>query len=397
MKLGTVATHLCALVALGYAARSAPFAASWLRVPDVVDLPDAPFVSIVVPARNEARSIERCVRSLLAQTLPRFEVIVVDDRSEDETPEILATLAADDPRLRIVRGRPLPAGWVGKPWALEQGVAVARGAWLLFTDADSVHAPHSASSAVAFARARDADALSISTYQQLGSLAERAVLPPILGLVLLACGTLAQINDAGKPDHALANGQYLLVERRAYHALGGHAALREKIAEDLEFARALKADGRFRLVIAGGETLASVRMYTSFREICDGFTKNVYFGADGDLTKLAGGVAALSLVSWLPPLLLVDAVVRRRPWQALEAALALATTIASAAQALRLVRLDARLGWFQPFGTAVLAGITVRSTVRVLSGRGVDWRGRTYLGSTDDGRDRREGRAGGER
>jgi len=336
-----------------------------------------------VPARNEARSIERCVRSLLAQTVPQFEVIVVDDRSEDETPQILARLAAEDERLRVVAGQPLPVGWVGKPWALDQGVAIARGSWLLFTDADSAHAPHSVASAVAFARAQHADAVSISTYQELGSPAERAVLPSILGLVLLACGTLGAINDAGKPDNALANGQYLLVERRAYDALGGHAALRDKIAEDLEFARLVKADGRFRLVLAGGETLASVRMYASLREIWDGFTKNVYFGANGELTKLAGGVAALSLVSWLPPLLLADGLARKRPWQVLEAALATATTIAAASSALRLVRLDARLGWFQPLGTAVLAGITVRSTARMLSGRGVEWRGRTYAGSTD--------------
>jgi chlorobactene glucosyltransferase len=374
---------VCALAALGYAARSAPFAATWVRIPDVADLPAAPLVSIIVPARNEARSIERCVRSLLAQTLPQFEVIVVDDRSEDETPQILARLAAADRRLRVVAGKALPAGWVGKPWALDQGVAVARGSWLLFTDADSAHAPHSAASAIAFARAHAADAVSISTYQELGSAAERAILPPILGLVLLACGTLGAINDPAKPESALANGQYLLVERRAYDALGGHAALRDKIAEDLEFARLVKSDGRFRLVLAGGESLARVRMYTSLREIWDGFTKNVYFGASGDLGKLAGGVVLLSLVSWLPPLLVVENIARKRPWLALEAALATATTIAAAAQALRLVRLDARLGWFQPLGTAVLAGITVRSTARILSGRGVEWRGRTYAGGTD--------------
>jgi len=386
VKLGIAATHLCALAALGYAARSAPFVATWVRIPDLADLHAAPFVSIIVPARNEARSIERCVRSLLAQTLPRFEVIVVDDRSEDDTPQILSRLAAEDSRLRVVGGSPLPAGWVGKPWALDQGVAVARGSWLLFTDADSCHAPHSVASAIAFAREHDADAVSISTYQELGSAAERAILPPILGLVLLACGTLGAINDPGKPDNALANGQYLLVERRAYDALGGHAVLRDKIAEDLEFARLVKSDGRFRLVLAGGESLASVRMYTSLGEIWDGFTKNVYFGANGELRKLAGGVAALSLVSWLPPLLVVDGLARKRPWQALEAALATATTIAAAANALRLVRLDARLGWFQPLGTAVLAGITIRSTARILSGRGVEWRGRTYAGNEDGGR-----------
>ncbi|MGB8266131.1 MAG: glycosyltransferase family 2 protein [Candidatus Velthaea sp.] len=387
MRLTAAATHLCALAALGYAARGAQFAPSWIRVPDVATLPDAPFASIVVPARNEARSIERCVRSLLAQTLPHFEVIVVDDRSEDETPQILARLAAENPRLRIVRGEPLPEGWVGKPWALAQGAALARGTWLLFTDADSRHAPHSVSSAIAFARERAVDAVSIGTYQELGSPAERAILPSILALVLFATGTFGEINDPARPDKALANGQYLLISRPAYDALGGHAAVRDRIAEDLEFARHLKADGRFRLLLAGGESLASVRMYTSLREIWDGFTKNIYFGANGDLAKLAGGVAAVSLVSWLPPLLLVEGLVRRRPWQALEAGLATATTIAAAARAMHLVRLDPRLGWFQPLGTAFFAAVTIRSTALVLSGRGVDWRGRRYTQYAGGGRD----------
>ena len=105
------------------------------------ELPDPPSLSVIVPARNEARSIARCVRSLLAQTLPDYELIVVDDRSEDATPAILAELARAHPRLRVVRGEALPAGWVGKPWALVQGARAARGEWLLFTDADTRHAP----------------------------------------------------------------------------------------------------------------------------------------------------------------------------------------------------------------------------------------------------------------
>lgn len=382
MKAGTVATHLCACIALFYAWRGARFAPTWIRVPVVDALPDAPPISIVVPARDERRSIEACVRSLLAQTAPDFEVIVVDDRSTDGTGEIVARLAREDARLRVVSGAALPAGWVGKPWALHQGAAVARGTWLLFTDADSVHAPASATSALAFVRERHADALSTITRQALGTLAERAILPSILGLIFFSQGNFAQLNDPGQTRRALANGQYLFVSRRAYDELGGHAALRGEIVEDVEFARRVKADGRFRLLLAGGTELAEVRMYHSFGEIWNGFTKNIYYGPRGNLWALGGGLIFIASISFGPPLLALNAALRRRPLEALEALLTSAALMAAAGWGIASVGLDRRLGWFQPVGTTVLAAITINSTFAVLSGRGVEWRGRRYGGRT---------------
>jgi len=251
-----VLTHLSAAVALAFAARTAQFDASWFDIP-LIDAPPAvalPAVSIIVPARNEARSIERCVRSLLAQRYIDAEVIVVDDRSEDATPQILARLAAEFPRLRVIAGE-LPEGWVGKPWALHQGSRRARGNWYLFTDADSQHAPSGTASALAFTLGARADALSIVTGQELETFWERATLPFILAMILYASGKLAQINDPMQTQHALANGQYILVAREAYEALGGHEALRAEIVDDVAFARRLKADGRFRLLLGGGTRL----------------------------------------------------------------------------------------------------------------------------------------------
>ncbi len=344
-----------------------------------------PLLSIVVPARNEERSIERCVRSLLAQQELDFELIVVDDRSSDATPAILERLAAEFPRLRVLRGEPLPEGWVGKPWALHQGAALARGAWLLFTDADSTHAARGAASALWFALFTGADALSIATYQELGSFWERALLPSILGMVFFASGSLGQINDPADVKHALANGQYLLVARDALDALGGHAALRGEIAEDLAFARRIKADGRFRFILAGGEELARVRMYHSAGEIWQGFTKNVYVGAGGSLISLFGGTFYLLAVSALPPLLAARALARRRYLEAAEALACSAAIVAAASWAIRRTRLPRNLGLYQPVGTAFLAAITLNSTFRVLSGRGVEWRGRRYSGKVATG------------
>jgi chlorobactene glucosyltransferase len=363
-----------------FAWRAARFAPTWVRVPVVEAVPAAPWISIVVPARNEERSIERCARSLLAQTVPNFELIVVDDQSTDRTREILDGIALEDNRLRVVAGGPLPAGWIGKPWALHQGVAQARGAWLLFTDADSVHSPYSVTSALAFARAQCVDAVSVITRQELGTFAERAILPSVLGLVFFSQGNFSQLNDPAQTRPALANGQYIFIARRAYDALGGHAALRDAMVEDVEFARRLKSDGRFRLLFAAGEDLARVRMYHSFGEIWNGFTKNIYYGPRGNLWVLSGGAAFVALLSLGPPLLALNALLRARPLEAVEALAVSAALMATGGWAMASVRIDRRYGWFLPLGTAVLAGITVNSTFAILSGRGVKWRGRRYGG-----------------
>ena len=361
--------------------RASEFAASWFEIPLLARMPDAPLprISIVVPARDEERSIEPCVRSLASQRYVDAQIVVVDDRSTDATPEILERLGAEFDELSVVRGAALPDGWVGKPWALHQGALVARGDWLLFTDADSVHAPTGVASALAFTLAARADALSIATRQELGTFWERATLPFVLGMIMYASGTLAQINDPLQPERALANGQYILVARAAYEALGGHAALRGEIVEDVEFARRLKADGRFRMLLGGGSQLASVRMYHALPEIWQGFTKNVFMGAKGDLRALLGGALFMFALS-APPLLTVRAALRRRPYETLEAAAATVASVVTSWRGIKVVGMAASSAIFAPLGTAFLGAVMLNSTFRVLSGRGVEWRGRRYSG-----------------
>lgn len=381
MRVRSLLRHAVAVTALGYAVRSLALGRGLQTVPRVDALPGAPLVSIVVPARNEERNVEGCVRSLVAQHGIEVEVIVVDDASTDRTREILARLAAEFPNLRVVNGAPLPPGWAGKPWACAQGARVAKGGWLLFTDADSRHAPEAAASTLAFALAAGVDALTIMTHQELGSFAERALLPSILGLILFASGSVAELNDPAQPEHALANGQFILVERRAYDALGGHDALRGAIVEDLTFARNLKADGRFRLLLADGCDLVRVRMYRSFAELWSGFTKNVYLGARGDLAGIAGGVALCLALSVAPPLLVLDALRCKRPRAAAEAAAAALAVVAVARRNAPFGGFPRGAAWFAPLGIAAFAAIAVNSTFQALLGRGVEWRGRRYPGA----------------
>ncbi len=336
----------------------------------------APELSIIVPARNEARQIEQCVRSLLAQDYPHFEVIVVDDRSHDDTAAIVSRIAAEDSRLRLVCGEPLPPGWVGKPWALHQAAQQARGEWLLFTDADTIHEPNAATASLVYARAHNLDVLSVLTEQLMVSAAERILLPSILWIIAFSIGSLDAINDPAS-ESALFNGQYILVLRRVYHAIGGHEAVHGEIAEDLELARLFKRDGRFRSALVGASGLVRVRMYRSLREIWDGFVKNFWVGARDQRTLSTIGIALLTCISPLTPIALLVALLVHAWVAALLLALAICASIAGAWPGMNRLGLGVASSLYLPVGIAVVVAIFITSIVRHARG-GVTWRGRRY-------------------
>jgi len=361
--------NFCAAYALAFAAHAARSAGGWELVPIREEAEGLPALSVIVPARNEALNVERCIRSLLGQRLRDFEVIAVDDRSTDATPSILEGLAREDSRLRVVAGAPLPEGWVGKPWALHQGAERARGAWLLFTDADSYHELNAEISILRYALDKKVDAVSLATGQELGSFWERAVLPSILSIIVI-----------GFANRPLANGQYILVSRAAYEGLGGHAALRGEVAEDIAFAKRLYADGRFRLRLATGAHLVRVRMYRSFSQIWEGFTKNIFVGAEGNVARVALSVVSLAMLSIVPPSLALVALRRGRKHAAIEALCCTLTTMVAAGRPFSAFGIPRRFGVYQPLGFALLGAIMVNATFRVVSGRGIEWRGRRYPG-----------------
>ena len=343
-----------------------------------------PSLSIVVPARNEERQIEDCVRSLLAQDYPDFEVIVVDDRSDDATPEILERVAASDRRLRVVPGKQLPAGWIGKPWAIEQGVAVSRGAWLLFTDADTIHEPAAAAAAVSYALRERLAALSLLTDQIVVTLAERAILPSILWTIAFGTGPLDDVNDPSQTEKALFNGQYLLVERSANDAIGGHASVRGEIAEDLELARRFKRDGRFRTALAGANALVRTRMYRSFPEIWDGFVKNFALGLRGQPVTAGLGITFFAILSPVAPLALIVAVAKRDAVASFSIASSMIAAPAAAEFAMRRMRLPRWSGLWLHAGVATMVAIFATSIAKHARGD-VRWRGRTYRSSPGSG------------
>ncbi len=339
-----------------------------------------PSLSIVVPARNEELNVERCVASLLAQRYPDFEVIVVDDQSTDATGAVLERIARDRPRLHVIAGAPLPGGWIGKPWALAQGARAARGEWLLFTDADTVHEPIAAASAMACALRGGYGAVSLLTDQETVGIAERIVLPSILLVIFMGVGALDDVNDPRKTGVAIFNGQYVLASRIAYEGIGGHAAVRQEIAEDLELARLFKRDGRFATFVAGSGGLVRTRMYRTFGDMWLGFVKNFALGARGHAASAVAGIALLACISPLSPIALLW-LLANHSWAAAGLlALSEASALLCAEYAMRQMRFRAGSGLALPIGTSVALAIFTASLFSMLSGRGVWWRGRRYGG-----------------
>ena len=335
---------------------------------------EAPLVSVLVPARDEAARIGACLEGLARQRYERLEVIVLDDCSEDRTGEIARSFEGRVPGLRVLDGEPLPPGWVGKPHACARLAREARGEWLLFTDADVVHAPESVARAIAIARATGADLLTALPRQQTGTFAERLVIPLLYFLVAGFLPMFA-LPFARWWRLAAASGQYMLFRREAYEAIGGHEAVRDRIVEDVELARAVRR-ARRRLVIADGRQLATCRMYEGWDEIVEGFSKNAFAGAGGSAVTLALMASVAIALFVVPPAGLVVSLAVGAPaaWFAAETALALASRVVLA------------LYFRQPLASALLHPIAVLAAIRIAlrsfwltrSGAGVAWRGRRY-------------------
>ncbi len=247
-------------------------------------------VSVIVPARNEEACLRSCLESLAAQEGVDYEILVVDDGSTDST----RFIAGSFPQVRVIDATPLPANCSGKCNAAQTGAQASRGEWLLFTDADTVHEPGSLRRAVEEAEQHGAAFLSYSPRQEVHGFWERAVMPVIFA-ELASCYRPAEVNDSASPT-AAANGQYLLIRRATYEAVGGHRAVSGTLLEDVALAKAVKSYGapiRFRYA---GEAVRT-RMYRSFTQLCEGWTKNLALLFPAPLKLALRRVAEFSLIA----------------------------------------------------------------------------------------------------
>ena len=359
---------------------------------------NTPAVSIIVPARNEERNIRRCVTSLLEQECAgacTYEVLVVDDGSTDSTGSILKDIAASHPRgdrLRVLRLDHLPAGWAGKPHALHAGVQATQGDWLLFTDADTWHAPQALRSALQRAIADHIDLFSLGSAQDLPGFWEKTLMPlAYLGIAMQY--PPRQVNNPTSPI-AIANGQFILIRRSVYDALGGYARpeMRGTIVDDRDLARLVKQQG-FRLRFVDGRDLLRVQMYRGLRETWRGWRKNVYLGSRGGLAFVLLeliGLPQVTIVPFLLPLLALSALLRRKPIFSLSAGELSAAALVELAPVLAYrawENQEVGVPWYyaatHPLAGAVFEGILAQSTWQVLTRQGVEWRGRRYYRGTE--------------
>jgi chlorobactene glucosyltransferase len=279
------------------------------RVPHLAPHPSiaAPLVSIILPARNEGAHIERCIRSLLAQDYPRFELIAVDDRSEDDTGLILDRLAAADHRLRAIHGAPLPAGWMGKAHAIVQGYRVARGDWLLFTDADTEHAPWLLSGVMALLRDSPAAFATVLGQQRHPSLGIYVANLAVFTYIFLVADRRG-FQDPKSPQ-SLVNGQYVIFAREAYEAIGTHAAVRHYSSTDVSLGYLAKLQGWIPLLIDGRDSLVTT-MYATLAEAFHGWSRSLVNGSWTALGRGLGSMALLAIVAvlwllWVAPWVVV--------------------------------------------------------------------------------------------
>jgi chlorobactene glucosyltransferase len=347
----------------------------------------APSVSVLVPARNEAVRIKGCLESLIAQNYPALEILVLDDESQDTTSEIVSALGfstAVGSNRRLLRGEPLPPGWTGKSWACHQLAEVARGEYLLFTDADTVHQPKALSSAVAAAQRFRADLLTLWPYQTTVTSVEKLVIPllfivagsylphwlllwaqrvPRLARVI-GCTFLARCSTA--------SGQFLLFRRDSYLRMGGHRAVREHLVEDVALAREVgkRIPDGWRLVSCDGTRIVSCRMYSSIGDLWEGFTKNLWPVFDGDWVGFWFAVFWQFVVCVLPFLILPF-------WHRPELYLVIGILLL-----LRVVAaFHFNTSWisvcFHPIGYS-LALLIAANSFRRAKGKGVTWKERIY-------------------
>lgn len=338
-----------------------------------------PLVSILVPARNEERGISRCLESLAKQTYPNYEILVLDDQSKDGTRAIVERFSERHPRVRLLEGKPLPPGWQGKCYACHELAREARGGLLLFTDADTCHEPESVTGAVAHWEDSSADLLTLAARLELVGFWEKLLLPLLPFAILTSApppGPLHRIF----PRFAMANGQFLLFRRSAYEKIGGHEAVQDALVEDLWLAREIVRAG-LRLVVRDGTGIVSVRMYRSFKEIWEGFSKNIFAGFEYVLPALLFGLA-FSLAAFVAPyLILLAGIVFRLDFFVWVVLPSLQIALVWLMRLLMLLRLPENVWpiFLHPLATLIFTGIALNSASRILSGRGAVWKGRSYF------------------
>jgi glycosyltransferase involved in cell wall biosynthesis len=326
-------------------------------------------IDVVVPARDEERNLGPLLDSLLAQTLAPKRIVVVDDRSTDGTAVVIARHA---PRVTRVEGQGPPAGWFGKPAALAAGIAATSAPWLLFVDADVRLGADNLASASAEAARRGWDGISLWGRWQTPSFGAR-LLQSVIGGFVRGAHPLDRVNDPRRSE-AFLNGQYLLIRRDALEKIGGWAAVKDRVLEDVALAKIAKREG-----VKIGMLLAPERMtvvpYRSLTEAFNGYLKNFVAGAGGTRRALAAALA-IFLGSILPWIAAVAYALAHRPVPAAAAAFACAAMVLYRMVTARFFHHPKRDALLHPIANAIFVSLILTAVVRTWRGKTTTWKNR---------------------
>lgn len=342
-------------------------------------LPHAPLVSILVPARNEEhRVLADCIRSILAQDYGRFEVIAVNDRSTDATGAILERLARGDERLHVIEGKELPAGWLGKPYAMQQALDHASGDWILATDADMIFESSALRTALQRTFETEGDALTLLPRFEAWSFWERVMIPAWAWVFLMF--TLFYRSNDPKTDRAVGIGGFFLIRRVVLDRVGSYEALKDEVMEDARLAERIKHSGA-RLLIEHAPALIRTRMYKTFAEMWESSTKNWFSGVNYSLPFALFCVVSMYAVAVVPPVIAVVTAfaiaLGTDVWFLfIPAALTWLFQVVVMASVSKHSKVSPIYALTTPLGLAVMYAMLFDSSMRISTGRGVTWKGR---------------------
>ena len=348
---------------------------------------EAPLVSVLVPARNEQhRVLADCIRSILAQDYGRFEVIAVNDRSTDATGAILETLAKSDDRLRVVEGEEPPAGWLGKPYAMQQAFNHARGEWILATDADMIFDKAALRTAMDRTLEGKGDAITLIPHFEASSFWERVMIPTWTWVLLMF--TLVYRISNPKTQGAVGIGGFFLMRRTVLERVGGYEALKDEVMEDVRLAEMIKRSGA-RLFTEYAPNLLSTRMYRNFAEMWECSTKNWFSGMKFSLPFALSCVFSMYLISIVPPLIAlasaigIAAGVSADLWPLfIPAALSWSLQVLVLAMVSIGSEVSPAYALTAPLGLGLLYAMLFDSSIRITTGKGVTWKGRRIYESS---------------
>ncbi len=347
--------------------------------------PDAaPRICVVVAAKDEQDNIETCVRTMIDQDYPNFELLVCNDRSEDATAEIVEAIAAENPRVRLLNIEQLPDGWCGKNNAMQQGIATTDGEWICMIDADCTQtSPRTLSTALQYAIDTDADLLSVLPTLEMHGFWEN-VIQPVCSGVMMIYFTPEKVNNP-KKSNAYANGAFMLIKRSVYEQIGTHEVVKGEVNEDMHMAAILKQAG-LNLRVTRNDGLYKVRMYTSLGAIIRGWSR-IFYGTFGTLRRLCTALAVLLMVSLSPYIFTAlgfglsggDSAAAGW-WKACGIAGATAVIIQLSViyRFYALLNVRKRLFFTYPLGSLIASYAVIVALLKLRKGAKVTWRGTSY-------------------